>query len=453
MIQLHVLGPAFGLPSIEAECIAAIALLQTHVSGQYEIVPGCTTNPRLPLLITNDSGRISGFRNIARYLRNKSRKDDSSTINEHAASIATCSFLLSNAQLLLDIALYVSFENYRHATRPAFTRILPWYANYITPPSLRSAARARTDHLGVSSLDVDNVHEDMSNRPEGFDGVGKETRGFDPEAQKRASLLLPRKETLRSLLRKPEHAAVFKLHALAEGFFGPLQEMLGETEFLEGQEIADVDLLAYGFLSLMVYTKLPQDWLANTMKRKYKKLVAYTERLHRRLGMATKVEDVMALGHCKNTEDIADKRRISGMMLPWTAPATTSIASVVGMVTKALVEQIPIIGGSTISLVHSRPVKSFSYWAYLPVILATTTTVTALSTFYAFRTGWLIWPHGEATHIFGRKRFADYGHLGAALAGISMLGQQANQDAAYHAQEQSANPASVEVQVDEELVG
>lgn len=447
-MQLYVLGPAFGLPSIEAECIAAIALLQSHCDGQYEVVPTSTTSPRLPLLSTSDGHHISGFRNIARYLRHTINSSTRSAAHEHAASVATSSFLLSNAQLLLDISLYVSFENYRHVTRPAFTKILPWHANYILPPRLRTAARARTEHLGVSSLDVDNVHEDLSNRPEGFDGVGKETRGLDPETQKRASLLLPRKETLRSLLRRPEHSAVFKLHALAENFFGPLQDMLGKTEFLEGQEVADVDLLAYGYLSLMLYPKLPQDWLATTMRRKYGRLVEYTERLHRTLRLQTEVKDVQSLAKCKTKDDVVGRRVACRMTLPWSASGTAGVADIASTVAAAAAEHIPIIGGPSVTLIHARPVRRGVFGEHFPAILVATTTTLALGIYYAFHTGLVAWPHGEATHIFGRKRFSDYGHLGAALAGISMLGQQASRDVAFHEQEQISNPAKVEVEVE-----
>lgn len=39
-LELHVWGPAFGLPSIDAECLAAIAYLHTALpSSEWRLVP------------------------------------------------------------------------------------------------------------------------------------------------------------------------------------------------------------------------------------------------------------------------------------------------------------------------------------------------------------------------------------------------------------------------------
>ncbi|EMC94872.1 hypothetical protein BAUCODRAFT_43812, partial [Baudoinia panamericana UAMH 10762] len=279
MIRLHVLGPGFGLPSVDAECIAAIALLKLQLPPElWTLIPTHDDSYGLPLL-DDGSDQVFGFHNIVRYFDQHQDKHDSSSAYP-ADSTALTSFLSTHAQHLLDISLYVSFDNYT-LTRSAFTKILPWHTNYILPPKRRAAARRRTEHLGISSIDVDNVHDDLSGRPSGFDGVGKEQgQGFEVEAQKRASLLLPRRETVQSMLRRPEHSAAFKLHALADNFFGPLQSMLGNRDFLLGDEMTSVDCLAYGYLSLMLYPQLPQDWLAQTMRRKYGKLVRYVARMH-----------------------------------------------------------------------------------------------------------------------------------------------------------------------------
>ncbi|KAK4951226.1 hypothetical protein LTR10_010199 [Elasticomyces elasticus] len=385
-MELYILGPAFSLPSIDAECIAAVALLQLLDRKDWSLVPTHDDREGLPLLV--DQGqRISGYKNILRHLE----------IELHVGNaIAISSFLERGAQTLLDISLYVSFENYS-TTRSAFTQILPWHTNYLLPPRRRAAARARTDHLGISSIDVDNVHEDLSGRPSGMDGVGKE-QAFEVEAQKRASLLLPRKDTLRSLLQKPEHSAVFKLHALADNFFWPLQDML--------------DCLAFGYLSLMLYPKLPQDWLASTMRRKYAKLVAYVERMNDKLVLRTDVKAIMSSAGSD-----------SESTLPWKSPASSSFFDVVNSTAQELITHIPLLKPTTsIITTHANHLR---FWQrQLPAILTLTVLSLGLGVTAAFRTGTLTWPKGEALHVFGRKRFSDYGHLGAALAGMSVLSQQ-----------------------------
>ena len=273
-MQLVVLGPAFGLPSIDAECNATIKLLEVQ-GEKVETINASDDREGVPRLLATDDRGINGFRSIAR----STGVDSSLSPANRGDSIAISSFIEAHAQILLDVSLYMSFDNYS-VTRSAFTNILPWYTNFMLPPRRRAAARARTEHLGISSIDVDNVHDDLSGRPSGMDGVGKEEPAFEVEAQKRASLLLPRRNTIKSMLQRPEHSAVFKLHALADKFFGPMTDMLGEKAYLLSDSISSVDYLAYGYLSLMLYPKFPQYWLAETMRRKYGTLVEYIERIH-----------------------------------------------------------------------------------------------------------------------------------------------------------------------------
>ncbi|EME89735.1 uncharacterized protein MYCFIDRAFT_213777 [Pseudocercospora fijiensis CIRAD86] len=419
-MQLYTLGPAFGLPSIDAECSAAVALLQLYARGKYEIIPTHDTRTPLPRLI-DGTARIFGFNNIVRHLVDKRIAISETSLDkgQRALCTAIASLVESQAQTLLDISLYVGFENYRLATRPAFSKILPWHANYILPPTRRSAARSRTEHLGISSIDVDDVHEDMSNRPEGFDGVGKQPQ-FEAETQKRASLLLPRKETVRSLLQRPEHAAIFKLNALADNFFEPLQEILGDNVYAVGGELAAVDCLVYGYLSLMLYPELPQDWLSATMKRKYKSLVAYVERIHAKFSLNTNVEAVMDLSKCESHAAVLAKREASKTVLPWSSPHTSNASEALQTLCTGIWDQIPLLGDpNKLQLWHAKKLPFLQ--SNLTFLLLSTTTLLALAGYLSVSTGLLLWPRGEEVHIFGRRRMSDLGHLGAALAGVNFI--------------------------------
>lgn len=448
-MQLHVLGPAFGLPSIDPECVAGVAVLQLWAPEGWKIVPTHDLARRLPFLV-DDGECIEGFKNISdRVAKRMFSESNALDETQRANSIPVSSFVESNAQTLLDISLYVSYENYSK-TRSAFTKILPWYANYIVPPRTRADARMRTEHLGISSIDVDDVHEDLSNRPSGFD-VGKEQK-VEAETKQRASLLLPRKETVRSLLRRPEHSAVFKLHALADNFFGPLQGMLGDSSFFLGtDEPQALDCFVYGYLALMLYPTLPQDWLAKTMRKKYSKLVRFTDRMHERLKMQTDVDEVMSLAKCKTEEEADSMPRSLNMNLPWEPPSASNVVDIAKTITFEMAYRIPLIGPSRTELVPETPQRTrFWHSKYFLAILAATATSFSLLGYYVFATGLLIWPRGEAVHIFGRKRFADYGHLGAALAGISLLGQQATNNVIFHPQDVTDKPVRVEVEVEVE---
>ncbi|KAI5370993.1 Putative mitochondrial outer membrane transport complex Sam37/metaxin domain-containing protein [Septoria linicola] len=419
-MKLFILGPAFGLASIDAQCIAAVALLQLYVPTDYEIIPTHDESRPLPHLV-DGTAKVSGFNSIVRHLTDKRIIKDQLDRQQRADAVAIASFIENSAQTLLDISLYVGFENYRLATRPAYSKILPWHANYTLPPQKRNAARNRTDHLGISSIDVDNVHEDMSNRPEGFDGVGKEQK-FEAATQKRASLLLGGKETLRSLLQKPEHAAVFKLNALADNFFEPLQDMLGDKQFLlDTEEPSAVDCLVAGSLSLMLFPRLPQDWLASTMRRKYKRLAAYIERLHKSLALSANVEHVLALGKCDTSANVQELRRRHRMSLPWSASPRSTIPETLHSLRIGLWSQIPILGQP-----HKLDLRNSKWHPFfyrnLQTLVLTATTSFGIVSFLSVYTGVVQWPHGEAVQVFGRRRISDFGHLGAALAGVSLFG-------------------------------
>ena len=422
-MQLYVLGPAFGLPSIDPQCIAAVALLRCLGREDWSIIPSHDQTRRLPLLI--DTGRsIEGFTNIARHVEQTYSDscvalDDKQRADANALSI----FVSSHGQTLLDISLYVAYENYSH-TRSELTKTLPWYANYVTPPRRRNEARARTGHLGISSIDVDDVHEDLSNKPHGLADLGTNST-FEPEVQKRASLLLGGRHTVMGLLRRPEHSAVFKLHALAENFFEPLHEWLAERSsgcFFSDAPTA-VDCLAYGYLSLMLYPQLPQSWLADTMQKtaKLAGLVGYIRRLDAHFALQTDAEKLASLFRSRKDGIVGT----DPLGLPWEAPPPSSIRQVVGTFTEELALRIPYPTTNVI-VVARNPHQEPAWRRHFPLLLGTTVASVILSTIYAFSAGHLVWPRGEPVHIFGRKRMSDYGHLGAALAGVSFLGRQAD---------------------------
>lgn len=418
-MELHILGPAFGLPSIDAECTAAVALLQLYAPGQHSLIPTHQNPTHLPRLIDGNA-HFTGYDNIVRHLESTSSSNSSD-------ATAFSAFLHSNAPLLLDVAQYVSFENYRHVTRPAFSRILPWHTNYILPPQRRAAGRARTAHLGVSSIDIDDVHEDLSGRNEANGGMGGNDTAFADPTQQRASRLLPQKETLMSLLRRPEHAAAFKLHALADNFFGPLLDVVpkekSDGKYLFGAAQPEaVDCLLVGYLALMLRPKLPQDWLAATMRRKYTALVAYTERLIGEFELETDVDAVLALNSPATTMDTETK-----LSLPWRPAVRATTRETLNDIAAGIFDQVPVLGGASSRLqLLDAPLRP--RWESLapPVVLSSIALGAAIVTI-SLRQGWLVWPRGQEVHLFGRRRFADLGDLGSALAGLNLLAMPAAQ--------------------------
>lgn len=238
------------------------------------------------------------------------------------------SVIESSAQPLLDLSLYVSYENYRAVTRSAWTAILPWHANYILPQNIRATVKERTAYLGLSALDIDSDDsKDNAASTAKSQASRKGSNQLPPEESiKPKSLLLPRKETVRSMLSQPKYAGRFRIDSLVSAFFEPISSLLGSKSYLlDSTQPTTLDCLALGYLSIGLFADVPQAWLRNTLKTKHPHLVAYTERLARQLfGPKIQAADINTLNSLQDPSAIAEFRREKGFILPWHPPPPKS---------------------------------------------------------------------------------------------------------------------------------
>ncbi|CAO2657335.1 Nn.00g034610.m01.CDS01 [Neocucurbitaria sp. VM-36] len=296
VLELHVWGPAFGLPSIEAECIATIAYCQRVIpKGQWSLIadynPSTGVTESLPIIFDDGIATAIGFEDIVAYLRNHPAVTDDLDANlssrQQTDKTAFTTFLQATATPLLDLSLYVSAENYNTTTSSAYTAILPWYANYTVPPRRRELARTRTAHMGLSSLDVDTTAE------EGF-APGRGTASSEYEAAKKAAgiptdrqpntLSMGRGKGLGGLLGGPMYAARFRLDTLSNELLEPLSDLLGDYDhLLHGVQPSSLDCLAFGYLALLLYPVMPQAWLRETIQTKYPRIATYIRRQRQHL--------------------------------------------------------------------------------------------------------------------------------------------------------------------------
>ena len=170
---------------------------------------------------------------------------------------------------LLSLSLYVSPANYINVTRPLYSTLLPWPAQYAVPPARRTAAEAQTEHLGLSgfALDEDTSRQDASS-----------TSGQPPLPP---NMLFKRsaQQTVTSLLgRKTEGSAVIRLAALVEAAIEPLDELLENKRFLlSDDKLGALDCVVLGYVSLGLVKDLPSPWLKEGIQQ-FSKLAAYVER-------------------------------------------------------------------------------------------------------------------------------------------------------------------------------
>ncbi|KAK2629055.1 hypothetical protein QTJ16_002158 [Diplocarpon rosae] len=413
MIELHVWGPAFGLPSIDPQCLAAIAFLQQTVPrGKWQLVASsdpalCPTN-FLPALRNGDVW-VSGFRNISHCLAQVSAGewilDAKLPERETADCTAFSSFVESHGQPLLDISLYVSSQNYSAVTRPAYNKIQKFPLPYLTPSSIRAAAKQRTDHLGLSSLDIDTKNHEASPEP-----------SIIP-----ASLRRPRQTVSSMLAASPEATAQIRLSSLATDFLEPMQALLGNKQyFVSDNHFSSLDCLALGYLALMVVPELPQPWLARKIVDNFPRLHAWTQDLCDRVFGKEKstIEDAfLATVDVSDFDTNAKKIRGEGR-LPWAPPYNRGAVDVGRVFVSSLADSIPVVsqlkkntrikpprgGDAQDGDVQSSP------WQYLG-LAGSVIAGLGIGIGYMFQQAFVPWP-GEPAE---KQRQNDMGPLGEAL--------------------------------------
>jgi hypothetical protein len=216
--------------------------------------------------------------------------------------------------------------------------MLPWFANYTVPPKRRDLARARTAHMGLSSLDVDTTAED------GF-APGRGTASSEYEAAKRAAGLptdsQPKPLRMgrgKGFLGTPVYAARFRLDALSNELLEPLADLLGRKDYLleEGQ-MSSLDCLAFGYLSLLYYPAVPQAWLKETIQTKFPRLASYIRRLRKEVFYN---EEINAADVWSISVGSSDAR--SSRMLPWQARCQSLTSSALSGA-REIVGNLPLV--------------------------------------------------------------------------------------------------------------
>ncbi|KLJ08131.1 hypothetical protein EMPG_16420 [Blastomyces silverae] len=342
VFELHIWGPAFGLPSIDPQCIAMVAYFALAVPAkkrgpdgeleQWVLVadndPGMVPTNELPALWTGTRW-ISRFRNIVAYLSQYSDGewdlDRWMGQKERADCIAFSSFLESHGQPLIDLSLYVSSENYNNVTSLAYATLLQWPNQWIMPPQIRTTAKKRTEHLGLTSLDIDVMVEEERQQ-------ARDPSNLASKIPK--SLVRKPQATVSDILSKTSKQNRIRLEGITGAFVAPLEELLGRKGYLLSSEIpSSLDCLALGYLSLALVPKLPYPWLRDAASGQAPRLAAYADRLRSRCFGAAPVEVSMAF---------TDSPALASS-LPWRSPEQVSFGAVGMRALEGMADSIPVV--------------------------------------------------------------------------------------------------------------
>ena len=274
-----------------------------------------------------------------------------------------------------------------------------WPSAWILPPQRRAAAKARTDHLGLSALNLDSLSDDEN-----------KSNQFGPSGAEVSQLLRSTQQTVSSLVRQPQHASRFRLDALAEDFFDPLVELLqGKYYLISSEKMTSLDCIALGYLSLALVPEVPHSWLAETMKKRYPALCHYVEDM---------VRDCFGVHHYTRGPMAVDED--DTINLPWIRYEPESIIQAAPAVLRGSLESIPFVGGlyrpETLQNSTTKPHHELSKFPILPsIFVGLITSITALGGYVIF-TGSL--PILEGTDR--RRNLADMGEAGAMLGAFDI---------------------------------
>lgn len=237
------------------------------------------------------------------------------------------SFIESRGQSLVDLSLYVTSQNYYGNTSPAYGGLLQWPSQWILPPKLHGAAKARTEHLGLSSLDLQAMEDQRKREHSAAVAAGQIPKNF---------IQRPR-DTVSSLLGRTAQQNHFRIEALTAEFFEPLEAMLGQKAYLlvagEDDTPSSLDCIALGYLALALVPELSFPWLRDAMRAKAPLLSAYTERVRRRCFGDVPVEVAHAFS----------PQSAPALPLPWRAPEHISVAAVGSTLLATLADSTPFL--------------------------------------------------------------------------------------------------------------
>jgi sorting and assembly machinery component 37 len=314
----------------------------------------------------------------------------------------------------------VCSDNYAEWTRPALAQILQWPRQWTIPHRLREDAKIRSDHLGLSSLDIEAADKgDGDTNARGAGNIPK-------------SLIAKRKETVTKLLSRSGHQNQFRLDAVTSDVLEPLCDLVeknGSDSWVFGTDKASsLDCLLLAYLSLMSPPLLPPHiWLQAALSSKYPALLTWTTNFRQEcFGGPIDAADVLA--------GSASRIHRSYTNLPWHLPAQGSMQSMILTVLATAFESLPIVSDyfpdrfTRISPREARSadsdakgadtVQSKNYPLLLGGLGLVGSALGAATTFYYREALFSRRENAQRTHYLGRRNMSnqrDFGEAGRML--------------------------------------
>lgn len=413
MLDLHVWGAAFGLPSIDPECLAIITYIHNALpAASWRLIPSndpsvspssmftlssiscssLTACADLLPALNHDGTWTSGYGPILGYLSSKSLcKDLDETLSpaQHADRVAFSAYLAAHAAPLLDLSLYASAANWAATTRPAYSALLTFPLTWTVPPLIRAAALKRVEHLGMADLDTD------------FDpsGAFHISTGRDLPESFRRHIPLQTKKSVREEMT-PEQAAAIRLFGLAEDCLSVVDGLMageegeeGSPRFFSGTTLSSLDCLAFGYLALMRDAPVPRCFLQEWLTQKTPRLSNFVD-------------------------DMASTCLQAPGDLPWTPAPQSAVRAIVRTLDTA-VRSMPSLGEHYANELRTRAEKGTKGLDQRTMGILMGFMMTGAAVGYGLQMYRTLQPFGARYQVWKRKdgsRLGEFGALGDMLS-------------------------------------
>ncbi|KAF9938537.1 metaxin 1 [Modicella reniformis] len=244
--ELYIYGPAFGLPSIDSQCLAMMSYLSIVSHQEYTIVecndPGISPSGELPMF-HDGKNWIAGTNRIIAYLAKTVRLVPLAkgligyNANEHlspenlAKTTAYSSLIDENLTDAILFSWFADTDNFLDVTRKAYSNLFSFPSRYLLPLQMRKAAVQRVQKYG-----------------------GMVASGA---------------------LIAAEHT---KIYDMARDCYRVLDRKLGRKDFFFGLKPTSLDAKVFGYLALQLYPDIPNPRFQMILSSQFPRLVKYCNR-------------------------------------------------------------------------------------------------------------------------------------------------------------------------------
>ncbi|KZV97021.1 hypothetical protein EXIGLDRAFT_764775 [Exidia glandulosa HHB12029] len=259
-LHLYIWPGEWGLPSVDAHCLAAALYLQLVAPGRFSLVESADADSaphgQLPYLV-NGEHRISGFAAIVKYLDNT--LDDQLSATETATSLAWRAYIDLHCGNLLAHSLFAVGPNYYPLTHTMLATHLPVPQRYYVPQRLRTLYRPRLEDVAMWDIGhgEEEKEKEKASREDAWTRAKKSLTTDDASAKVRLAFGRER------VLEKARDA------------LDPLARLLDSRDFIYQHRPTSIDLLLAAHVLLLVDPPYPDPLIGTLITESYPSLAAH----------------------------------------------------------------------------------------------------------------------------------------------------------------------------------